>query len=157
MHARGAAWSTATLRVEQLQSLLELAVSWHRTHDLTELLNNMAKAAARILQADRASIFLWDRAAKELVGHPALGVEGSPLRIPDDQGIAGQVLKNGTPQRWDVSDDPRLSTKRVGNNSAMPRVHFWLYNWSTTAVEPWASSKCSIIARAVSQPKMKPF
>ena len=104
----------ATLRVEQLQTLLELAISWHRTHDLTELLNHMAKAAARVLQADRASIFLWDRSAKELVGHPALGVEGSPLRIPDDQGIAGQVLKHGAPLRWDASDDPRAINERVG-------------------------------------------
>ena len=104
----------ATLRVEQLQTLLELAISWHRTHDLAELLNNMAKAAARVLLADRASIFLWDRAAKELVGHPALGVEGAPLRIPDDQGIAGQVLKHGASQRWDASDDPRAINERVG-------------------------------------------
>ncbi len=104
----------ANLRVEQLQTLLELAISWHRTHDLTELLNNMAKAAARVLQADRASIFLWDRVGKELVGHPALGVEGSPLRIPDDQGIAGQVLKHGVPMRWDASDDPRAINERVG-------------------------------------------
>ncbi|MCC6509826.1 MAG: sigma-54-dependent Fis family transcriptional regulator [Pirellulaceae bacterium] len=103
-----------TLRLEQLQTLLELAVSWHRTQDLTELLNNVAKAAARVLHADRASIFLWDRTAKELVGHPALGVEGQPLRIPDDQGIAGQVLKHGAPLRWDSSDDPNAINEQVG-------------------------------------------
>ena len=101
-------------RMEQLQTLLDLAVAWHRSQDLTELLNDIARAAARILHADRASIFLWDRAQKELVGHPALGVEGQPLRIPDDQGIAGLVLKNGGPQRWDASDDPQAINQRVG-------------------------------------------
>lgn len=104
----------SAMRLGQLQSLLELAVAWHRTQDLDELLNEMARAAARILLADRASIFLWDRAQKELVGHPALGVEGKPLRIPDDQGIAGQVLKHGTPLRWDASDDPTAINQRVG-------------------------------------------
>lgn len=104
----------STLRLEQLQTLLDLAASWQRTQDLTELLNNIARAAARVLQADRASIFLWDRAHNELVGHPALGVEGQPLRIPDDLGIAGQVLKHGAPQRWDASDDPQAINQRVG-------------------------------------------
>ncbi|MGN6136259.1 MAG: sigma 54-interacting transcriptional regulator [Aureliella sp.] len=102
------------LRLEQLETLLELAAAWHRTQDLTELLSDIARAAARVLHADRASIFLWDRANNELVGHPALGVEGQPLRIPDDLGIAGQVLKTGMPQRWDASDDPQAINQRVG-------------------------------------------
>lgn len=102
------------LRIEQLQTLLELAITWHRSQDLTDLLDNMARAAARVLHADRASIFLWDRANSELVGHPALGVEGKPLRIPDDLGVAGSVLKDGVPQRWDASDDPRAINQRIG-------------------------------------------
>lgn len=104
----------SSLRIEQLQTLLELAIAWHRSQDLTDLLNNIARAAARVLHADRASIFLWDRANNELVGHPALGVEGQPLRIPDDQGIAGLVLKQGVPQRWDTSDDPQAINQRIG-------------------------------------------
>jgi GAF domain-containing protein len=70
--------STLQTRVEQLQSLLELAASWQRKRDLTELLSDMAKAAARVLRGDRASIFLWDKANSTLIGHPAMGVEGEP-------------------------------------------------------------------------------
>ncbi len=101
-------------RVEQLQTLLELASNWQQSHDLTELLNNMAQAASRVLNGDRASIFLWDKPANQLVGHPALGVEGEPLRIRDDQGIAGQVLRNGQPERWDMSGDPAAINVKVG-------------------------------------------
>lgn len=101
-------------RVEQLQTLLQLAADWQHSHDLTELLNHMALAAARVLHGDRASIFLWDKPASQLVGHPALGVEGEPLRIRDDQGIAGQVLKHGQPERWDVSGDPAAINSKVG-------------------------------------------
>lgn len=101
-------------RVEQLQSVLELAADWQRSQDLTELLNSMAKAAARVLRGDRASIFLWDKSKGELVGHPALGVEGGQLRIRDDQGVAGAVLKSGRPQRWDDSDDPDAINTKVG-------------------------------------------
>ncbi len=103
----------SNLRLEQLQTLLELAITWHRTQDLTELLNNMAKAAARVLHADRASIFLWDRAARELVGHPALGVESQPCASRRSR-HRGQVLKHGQSQRWDASDDPNAINVQVG-------------------------------------------
>lgn len=106
--------SELSARVEQLQTLLGLAADWQQSNDLTELLNNMAQAAARVLRGDRASIFLWDKSSNQLVGHPALGVEGEPLRIRDDQGVAGQVLKTGLPQRWDASGDPDAINTNVG-------------------------------------------
>ncbi len=106
--------SNLTARVEQLQSLLDLTANWARSQDLTELLNNMAQAAARVLRGDRASIFLWDKARSELVGHPAMGVEGGTLRIRDDQGIAGEVLKNLLPKRWDDTGDPHAINTKVG-------------------------------------------
>ena len=93
-------------QVHHLQTILDLAVDWQRSQDLSELLVSMAKAATRTLNGDRASIFLWDKARSQLVGHPALGVEGEPLRIRDDQGIAGSVLKSCQPERWDESGDP---------------------------------------------------
>ena len=101
-------------RVAQLQMLMEIAVSWQRSASLSDLLKSMAEAAARVLQGDRASIFLWDRAKSQLVGHPALGVEGEPLRIRDDQGIAGEVLSTGRSRRWDNSEDPQAINARVG-------------------------------------------
>lgn len=107
-------------RVEQLQTLLQLAADWQQSHDLTELLNHMAMAAARVLHGDRASIFLWDKPANQLVGHPALGVEGEPLRIRDDQGIAGQVLRHGQPERWDASGDPTAINSKVGQKLGYP-------------------------------------
>ncbi|MCA9157811.1 MAG: sigma-54-dependent Fis family transcriptional regulator [Planctomycetales bacterium] len=101
-------------RVDQLQTLLQLAADWQQSHDLTELLSNMAVAAARVLHGDRASIFLWDKSANQLVGHPAMGVEGGDLRIRDDQGIAGLVLKSGQAERWDMSGDPGAINAKVG-------------------------------------------
>lgn len=106
--------SELSSRVEQLHTLLDLAAEWQQSRDLSELLNDMAQAAARVLRGDRASIFLWDKAAGQLVGHPALGVEGEPLRIRDDQGVAGSVLKTGQPQRWDASGDPQAINAKVG-------------------------------------------
>jgi Nif-specific regulatory protein len=89
-------------RIERLEAILAIAAQWRQTLDLTELLNNMAEASTRLLQAERASIFLWDKANKQLVGRPALGVEGGELRIADDTGIVGQVVQTGETRRVDA-------------------------------------------------------
>jgi Nif-specific regulatory protein len=108
-----------TRRTQQQETLLELAARWQRNHDLNELLNSMAVAAAKALGGDRASIFLWNKPHNELVGYPAMGVEGS-LRIRDDQGIAGQVLRTGQSQRWDDSQDPAAINLQVGQKLGYP-------------------------------------
>jgi len=64
--------------VIRLNQILQVAANWHTHQDLDRLLQDMAQAATRLLRCDRASIFLWDKPARELVGHPALGMEGKP-------------------------------------------------------------------------------
>lgn len=80
---------------------MEVAADWHAQLDLSALLRHIAETAAELLLADRASIFLWDRSSQTLVAHPALGVDGEPLRIPEGAGLAGQVLSSREPRRWD--------------------------------------------------------
>ena len=86
-------------RIRRLEAILAIAQSWYQADDLSDLFEQMAQAATELLDADRASIFLWDRNAQMLVGRPALGIEGGELRIPDDAGVVGQVLASGEPQR----------------------------------------------------------
>jgi transcriptional regulator with GAF, ATPase, and Fis domain len=86
-------------RIHRLETILEITHAWRQTNSMESLLKAMAEAATELLGADRASIFLWDRAHKELVGRPALGVKGNELRIPDDSGIVGQVVHSGEPRR----------------------------------------------------------
>jgi Nif-specific regulatory protein len=102
-------------RVASLEAILEIAGQWNQTHEMEPLLVKMAEASTRLLRAERASIFLWDRQNKTLVGRPALGVEGNELRIPDDTGIVGQVVHSGEPRRVDadVESDQREIDRRV--------------------------------------------
>ncbi len=86
-------------RLRRLEKILEITHAWRQTNSMTDLLNAMAQAATELFACDRASIFLWDRARKELVGRPALGVKGGELRFPDDTGIVGQVVHSGEPRR----------------------------------------------------------
>ncbi|NQU20335.1 MAG: sigma-54-dependent Fis family transcriptional regulator [Candidatus Nealsonbacteria bacterium] len=93
-------------RVERLEAILEIANQWYRTREVEPLLVEMAEAATRLLGADRASIFLWDRPNKTLIGRPALGIEGGELRIPDDRGVVSQVIHSGQPRRVDATVEP---------------------------------------------------
>ena len=86
-------------RIRRLEAILKITGQWNQTREMEPLLVQMAEAATRLLRADRASIFLWDRPNKTLVGRPALGVEGGELRIADDTGIVGQVVHTGESRR----------------------------------------------------------
>ncbi len=88
-------------RVRRLEAILEIAGQWNQTNEMVTLLEQMAETSTRLLRAERASIFLWDKPNRLLVGRPALGVAGGELRIPDDRGIVGQVVKSGQPRRVD--------------------------------------------------------
>jgi len=110
------AWRSMQSRsrdVERMTQILSIAADWHTHLDLNRLLESIALAATKLLSGDRASIFLWDKSAKELVGHPALGIEGKPLRIPDNAGLAGAVLRSLEPRRWDRSDPSDEVNRRV--------------------------------------------
>jgi transcriptional regulator with GAF, ATPase, and Fis domain len=93
-------------RVRRLEAILEIVSQWNRTNELEALLVQMAEAAARLLEADRASIFLWDRPNHTLVGRPALGLPEGELRIRDDRGVVGEVIRTGEPRRVDAAIEP---------------------------------------------------
>jgi Nif-specific regulatory protein len=89
-------------RVRRLEAILEIAAQWNQTNEMETLLMQMAQTSTSLLGAERASIFLWDKPNRTLVGRPALGVEGNELRIPDDRGVVGQVVQSGEPRRVDA-------------------------------------------------------
>lgn len=102
-----------TRRNAQLKEILEIARQWGQTQEMAPLLVKMAEAATRLIDADRASIFLWDRYSHTLVGRPALGVEGGELRVPDDRGLVGRVFQTGRPGRVDPDHDAEVIDRQV--------------------------------------------
>jgi Nif-specific regulatory protein len=100
-------------RIRRLEAILTIANQWNQTREVEPLLTQMAEAATRLLHADRASIFLWDKAHNELVGRPALGVKGGELRIPADRGVVGQVISSGQPRRVDATLAPEQIDRHV--------------------------------------------
>ena len=103
----------ARARVERLQTILNITNQWHQTNDMETLLVRMAEAATRLFDADRASIFLWDKPNKTVVGRPALGIQNGELRLPDDAGIVGQVIQSGEPRRVNSEIDEQEIDRAV--------------------------------------------
>ncbi|MGA2068139.1 MAG: sigma-54-dependent Fis family transcriptional regulator [Thermoguttaceae bacterium] len=101
------------LRIRRLETMLDIADQWNQAREIEPLLVQMAEAATRLLHADRASIFLWDRPNRCLVGRPALGIREGELRIPDDRGVVGGVLQSGRPRRVDAATEPAAIDRHV--------------------------------------------
>jgi len=113
--------AAAQRRIRRLEAILEIAGEWRQTLEMDDLLTQMAETSTRLLGAERASIFLWDKANKMIVGRPSLGVEGGELRIPDDTGIVGQVIHSGEPRRVDAD---RAEEQREIDRSVDKKLNF---------------------------------
>ena len=99
-------------RIECLRGILKVSLTLSAVKETEPLLELIAREAVRILNCDRASIFLWDREHQEVVACPALGVEGNSLRLSDRTGIVGEVIHSAKLLRVDDAyHDPRFSRK----------------------------------------------
>jgi Nif-specific regulatory protein len=93
---------------DKLHAILRICQQMNAVKDLAVLLDLIAREAARLLEADRASIFLLDREKHELWSKIALGSEET-LRLNARFGIAGAVVQTGRTIRVDEADrDPRF-------------------------------------------------
>jgi Nif-specific regulatory protein len=104
---RARAWDQMRDKEERLEALVEIGRQMAAERETVPLLEHIAAKAAQLLRCERASIFLWDKARKELVGRPALGLPNGELRLPESSGVVGRVVQTGEVQMVDnVRADP---------------------------------------------------
>src|SRR4051794_18125588 len=97
-------------RVEKLGGILEVAKALVAERDLVRLLKLIVHASARVVEADRCSLFLVDRERGELWTKVAQGLGMKEIRIPMDRGIAGAVATtNASINIPDAYKDPRFN------------------------------------------------
>ncbi len=95
-------------RDRRLFEVLEISQKMNAEHDPSALLELIAHEATRVVDADRASIFLLDRERCELLSHVALG-SAEPLRFDARLGIAGAAAMTGEPiSVVNAQEDPRF-------------------------------------------------
>ena len=97
-------------RVEKLGGILDVAKALVAERDLDRLLTMIVQSAARVVEADRCTLFLVDRERGELWSKVAQGVQMKEIRIPMDRGIAGAVATTNTAVNIpDAYQDPRFN------------------------------------------------
>lgn len=96
---------------DPLVSLVKISRSITALTDIDELLRVIAEETKNAIQADRCTVFLWDKDTDELWSKVALGMDSSQeIRFPADKGLAGYVVKSGeTLNIVDAYADPRFN------------------------------------------------
>jgi adenylate cyclase len=115
---------------EEVQ-ILELSQDLARELSLDVLLSRIMHATTELLNADRSTLFLYDRKTNELFSRIAEGLEIKEIRIPSDSGIAGTVFTTrATVNITDPYHDPRFNPevdRRTGYHTesilAMPIIN----------------------------------
>ena len=87
--------------LDRLSRLMKVSAAVSSELDLDTLLGVISHTTSHLLQAERSTVFLADRAKGELWSRLAEGIERSEIRIPLATGIAGAVASTGTTIRID--------------------------------------------------------
>lgn len=99
-----------TSRVEKLTSILDVARAMSAERDLDQLLRLILREAARVVDADRCSLFLLDREKQVLWSKIAHGI-GEGIHVAVGEGIVGHVARTGEPLNLaDAYADPRFQS-----------------------------------------------
>jgi Nif-specific regulatory protein len=97
-----------TQLADKLPAILNICQKMNSERNLSVLLDLIAREATRLMEADRASIFLLDRERRELWSKVALGSD-EVLRFDARLGVAGEVALTGqTINVEDASQDSRF-------------------------------------------------
>jgi Nif-specific regulatory protein len=80
--------------IEKYASLLDITKRINSERNFDELLNLIANEAAKLVDAERATLFLLDKEKGELWAKIALGVS-EPIRFDARLGVAGAVIVSG--------------------------------------------------------------
>ncbi|MBX3250386.1 MAG: sigma-54-dependent Fis family transcriptional regulator [Myxococcales bacterium] len=95
--------------MSRLSLLVDLASLLSREVDLDSLLRAACERLAESLRAERATLWLVDQEAGDLVARVAVLPEVAQLRLPLSRGVAGHVARTGEVVRVDdASVDPRF-------------------------------------------------
>ncbi|HTM51086.1 MAG TPA: GAF domain-containing protein [Bryobacteraceae bacterium] len=80
---------------EQEMKFLDLLADITSEFDLNAMLSKIVREAAKMLRADRATLFLNDEKKNELFSRVAMGDSVGEIRLPNHLGIAGAVFTSG--------------------------------------------------------------
>lgn len=101
---------TLPIKSDPLVSLVKIGRSITAVTDINVLLKVIAEETKIAIQADRCTVFMYDKEKNELWSKVALGMDSQEIRFPADKGLAGYVVKTGEPLNIpDAYNDSRFN------------------------------------------------
>ena len=101
---------TVAIQSDPLVSLVKIGRSINVLTDINVLLKVIAEETKVAMQADRCTVFLYDKEKNEIWSKVALGMDMKEIRFPADKGFAGYVVKTGESVNIrDAYSDPRFN------------------------------------------------
>ncbi len=98
------------MKSDPLVSLVKIGRSITALTDINVLLKVIAEETKNAVQADRCTVFLYDKENNELWSKVALGMESQEIRFPANKGLAGYVVQTGESVNIaDAYTDPRFN------------------------------------------------
>ncbi len=117
---------------DPLIALVKIGQAVAAEKDIDLLIKTIAEETKTALNADRCTVFLYDKENNELYSKVATGLDIQELRIPADKGLAGHVVQTGeTINIKDAYSDKRFNADvdketgyRTKNMLCMPIKNF---------------------------------
>ena len=117
---------------DPLIALVKIGQAVAAEKNINILIRTIAEETKTALNADRCTVYLYDKETDELYSKVATGLDVQELRIPADKGLAGHVLKTGeTINIKDAYSDKRFNSDvdketgyRTKNMLCMPIKNF---------------------------------
>lgn len=98
------------IKSDPLVSLVKIGRSITAVTDIDVLLKVIAEETKIAIQADRCTVFMFDKEKNELWSKVALGMDSKEIRFPANKGLAGYVVNTGEPLNiTDAYNDPRFN------------------------------------------------
>ena len=85
----------SSVKNDPLLALVKIGQAVAAEKDIDKLMQTIAEEARDAVQADRCTVFLYDKETDELWSKVALGLGSQELRFNASQGIAGTVFRTG--------------------------------------------------------------
>lgn len=103
--------SHSTQTKDPLIALVNIGQAVAAEKNIDSLIKTIAEETKTALNADRCTVFLYDKENNELYSKVATGLDTKELRIPADKGIAGHVVQTGeTINIKDAYNDKRFNS-----------------------------------------------